>query len=831
MGSPDLFPPRDFRNERRRRLLRRLGLVGAVLVILLLIPAVWMWLLLLGSRPQLDGEVRVPGLSRPVAVSRDALGIPTILCDNRLDAAVALGFLHGQERFFQMDLLRRRAAGELAALVGAALLPQDRSMRLHRFRARAREALQHSEHRQLAEAYAQGVNAGLASLHTRPFEYFLLRTRPEPWSAEDIFLVVYSMYHELQGSRAAMEISLGVIHDTLPEEVATFVAAPGSGWEALLQGTPTPFPDLPDADTLDLRHTNGNTATPAAPWQRSGVARPAAPHRLDRRAQVRRDVDTQSGSNAWAVAGSLTVDETALLAGDMHLGLTVPNIWYRASLSFRDSTSAPGRRLLSGFSLPGAPLIIVGSNGDVAWSVTAGNFDQSDVVLLDMTGPDSYRTADGSESLQQHTEIIEVAGADPETLVVHQSRWGPVVHVDASGRPMAHKWVAHDPDAVNFGLLDLEQAATVVEAVHAITRTAVPGLNCVLADRQGSIAWTVAGLVPRRFGFEGRRPRSWADGQRGWDGYLAPGDVPRVINPPQGIVWSANNRPLAGNPARILGEGGYVLGARACQIRDALQTMARSTPLDHLALQLDDRAVFLERWQKLLLQVLSQPAARNDPMFQEMRQQVENWGAHASIGSVGYRIVRNYHYEVVDDLMATLLAPCIAADASFRIWHLRERERPAWQIVSQRPAHLLPEPYETWDAYLLQLARRTGRELVALGPLEERTWGERNTTRIQHPLSLAVPFLSRWLDMPRVPLPGDGNLPRVQSPDHGASQRLVVLPGREDRSLAHMPCGQSGHPLSPNYRSSHRAWMQGEPTPLLPGPVEHVLQLYPSHAQ
>jgi penicillin amidase len=341
----------------------------------------------------------------------------------------------------------------------------------------------------------------------------------------------------------------------------------------------------------------------------------------------------------------------------------------------------------------------------------------------------------------------------------------------------------------------------------------------------------MAGLLPRLRGFDGSRPRSWADGDRGWDGYLAPGDVPRIVDPPQGILWSANNRPLGGPEARLLGEGGYVLGARARQIRDALESMTRSTPRDHLALQLDDRALFLERWQQLLVDVLSQPAARNDTLLEEMRHHVEDWGARASIGSVGYRIVRNFRYEVLDDLMASILAPCLAADASFRVWHLRERERPVWQILEQRPAHLLPEPHATWDAYLLHLARRTGSELAALGPLAQRTWGERNTTRIQHPLSRGAPFLSRWLDMPRVPLPGDGHMPRVQSPDHGATQRLVVLPGLEDRSLAHMPVGQSGHPLSSNYRDSHQAWLDGEPTPLLPGPVEHTLQLVPRGAR
>jgi penicillin amidase len=373
----------------------------------------------------------------------------------------------------------------------------------------------------------------------------------------------------------------------------------------------------------------------------------------------------------------------------------------------------------------------------------------------------------------------------------------------------------------------LEQATNVRDGVHAITRTAVPGLNCIMADAEGHIAWTVAGLLPKRRGMSGRLPTSWADGKHGWDGYLAPGDVPRIVDPESGQVWSANQRPVTGQELQKLGEGGYVLGARATQIRDALTALPKATAVDMLAIQLDDRALLMDRWQALLMQTLSTAAAQNDASLAEMRALVASWGGHASVGSVGYRIVRNFRFEVSDALLESILASCIQSEARFRIWHLREREEPVWRILSERPAHLLPTSHANWDAFLITKAQATRDALLQIGPLRKRTWGERNTTRIQHPLSLAVPALARWLDMKPVPLPGDGNVPRMQSPTWGASQRMVVVVGDEANSIAHMPVGQSGHPRSPYYRNSHEAWMHGSATPLLPGEVKHTLQLLP----
>jgi penicillin amidase len=169
-------------------------------------------------------------------------------------------------------------------------------------------------------------------------------------------------------------------------------------------------------------------------------------------------------------------------------------------------------------------------------------------------------------------------------------------------------------------------------------------------------------------------------------------------------------------------------------------------------------------------------------------------------------------------------------DDGFNIYRIHQAEGPLWRLVTEQPAHLIDPSYESWREGLLAVVDSTIEyyETEIGGDLAAQTWGARNTLSMRHPLSRAVPVLGRWLDMPRRALPGDSNMPRVQSPGWGASERLAVSPGREDEGYFHMPAGQSGHPLSPYFGAGHDAWVEGRPTPLLPGPPETVLTLAPS---
>jgi penicillin amidase len=788
---------------RLRRLLKILAVLCLLLVVAVGAVSTWAWWQVGRSRPQLSGERQIPGLTADVTIDRDALGVPTVRAQTRDDLARALGFLHAQERFFQMDLARRRAAGELAELFGRAAVATDRGARLHRFRARASVALAQdsSENRAAIEAYTAGVNAGLSSLRAAPFEYLLLRQTPRPWVPEDSVLVIASMFFTLQDALATGEARMGALAEALPLPLAEFLNSTASDWDTPELGAPLPAPVPPGPEVFDLRT--------------------AAPTRAEALALRTTDDETAAdgrGSNNWAVAGSRTTDGRAIVANDMHLSIGVPNIWYRASLTYPHN----GRDLtVTGVTLPGVPSVVAGSNGTLAWGFTNTTADWSDRVRLDVAGEGDdarYMTPDGPSPFKVVTETIAVDGEDAETFQVRETMWGPVDGPDPQGRLHAVVWVAHFPEALNLKLAALDTATTLDEALQIAAGSGTPGQNIVVADNAGGIGWTIAGRIPRREGFDGRLPASWADGTRRWNGWYSPADYPRIINPVSGVIVTANNRIVSDGHLAMLGDGGYDAGARARQIREGLSASGKLGVEDMLRVHLDDRAILMARWRDLAMSALA--AAKSTPARDEFKRLVESsWTGRASIDSVGYRLVRQFRLKAAELAWAPFVARVRPLAPAFPATPGRALEGPVWAMLTAQPPHLLDPKYGTWAALIVDAIDQTIDTLTAGGrELAERTWGEANTLSGTHPLSRAVPQLGAWLDLPRQPLPGDSHMPRFQSATNGASERFAVSPGHERTGYFHMPGGQSGHPRSLNYRDGHQAWVNGEATPFMPGP-------------
>jgi penicillin amidase len=603
------------------------------------------------------------------------------------------------------------------------------------------------------------------------------------------------------------------LYDTLPAALVDFLVPAGTEFDAPLVGEPLQIP-IPGPEVLDLRKTPPAPALPKAAALRSPLES--------------RDLAAAVGSNNWAVAGSHTANGRGLLANDMHLGIRVPNTWYRASLLWPDGQG--GTRRVTGVTLPGAPLVTVGSNGQVAWGFTNSYGDWSDLIVLDPApnDPGSYLTPAGPKKLERFTETIHVKGGQDATEEVEQTIWGPVIRKDTKGRRLAMAWTAHDPQAVNLRIQELEMAGNLDEALAVAHRSGIPAQNFVVADASGRIGWTVVGQVPRRVGFDGRRPTSWADGSRRWDGWLAPEEVPQVVDPAAGRVWTANSRVVDGDALAKLGDGGYAFGARSRQIRDDLMGVEKATPADMLKIQLDDRALFLSPWRDLLLRTLTPEAVKDHPRRAELKKIVETtWTGRASVDSAAYRVVRFFKQTLSDQIFASLVGPCQAADAELCFPSIQLQGQ-IWKLVNERPAHLLDPRYKSWDEAILASIDSSLDFYQKQGTPLNVPWGVRNTSVIQHPLSQAVPFLARFLDVPPHQLPGDENMPRVQGVFFGASERLAVSPGEEEKGYFHMPVGQSGHPMSPYYQKGHEAWMKGEPTPFLPGPAQHTLKLVPA---
>ncbi len=786
-----------------------LGIIAALLAI----AAAAAWLALRASLPQLEGEAPLPGLSAPVAIERDAAGVPVFRGATRADVARATGYAHAQDRLFQMDLLRRTGAGELAALLGADLLDVDRRIRVHQFRQVAKAVIADldPDSRALLEAYAAGVNAGMESLRARPFEYLLLGQAPESWRAEDSILVVHAMWGDLQGLVAARdELRRDRLAATLPAAAYRFIVEPEPTAEAPLDGSRLPQMPIPTAAEYDLRKLDRGLF-----------------ERLEGEREERLKTALQPGgrkfavgSNNWAVAGSRSRGGGALLANDMHLGRNVPNIWYRARLVVE-----PEGLDVAGVSLPGVPLIVAGSNRHVAWGFTNSYGDFQDVIRLE-PGPDaeSYLTPAGPRPFELAHETLSVAGGEAETLVVRKTIWGPVIDYEdvVEGHELAVAWSAHRSGATDMELLRLERATDLETAAEIIGGAGMPGQNVMIADAHGRIGWVLSGRLPRRQGIDPSRPSAWHTEGSGWDGWIPRAESPRLLDPPGGFAWSANARVVGGAAFALIGDGDYASAARARQIRDRLAALERASVADMLAIQLDDRADYVARWQPVFRQALARAGEV------EAERLVAGWSGRAAIDDAGYRLLRDFEQNVTARAFETIAAEAIARWPESR-WQTPEPfAEVALRLVQERPVNLLDPRFPDWDAWLADVATDTVRDLPAqCVDLVACTWGKVNSLEMRHPISAALPFASRFLDMPGDALPGDWSTPRAQGTGFGASERFAVSPGREAEGYFNMPGGQSGHPLSPFYRAGHADWVKGRPTSFLPGPAAHVLRLTP----
>ena len=724
----------------------------------------WRWSR--AALPKLDGHAQLPGLAAPATIRRDALGVPHIQAGSTPDAIRAQGYATAQDRLWQMDLLRRRAQGELAEAFGEGALRADRDARtlgLGHAAAASLAALD-PDSRALLEAYAAGVNAYIASHRDAlPLEFRMLRYEPRPWQAADTVAVGKLLALDLaQGWEA--EAFRATVGDTLPPEVQDLLY-PGA------------FPDDRILFGQDTR-----TAPPAAE---------AADH--------------ARGSNNWVVSGAHTATGKPLLANDPHLGLAVPSIWTAVHLTTPDLDVA-------GVTLPGAPGVILGRNRRVAWGCTNVHDDSADLYIEEWGGYDRYRVPGGWETAEIREERIQVRdgplSATSHTVVhpVRVTRHGPVVEI--RGRLYALKWTSLDDTPELVAFLQMDRASNWEEFQEALRRFPGPSQNFVYADVDGRIAWYSAGRLPIRRSGDGSRPYRGATDEGDWTGFVPFESLPHLVDPPSGRIVTANNRLVGADYPYVVTRGG--IGPwRAAAIFRALESREGWTADDMVRLQ--GERLSLPHLDLARALVDAAGRHRGDAPWDEIAREMTGWDGRMQADSRPAALAMATFRALGDRVIGPRVNRVASAES------LRRRSVAVHRLIRERPPAFIPAGDEAWDGVLRGAWDSAVADLArTLGPDRARwSWGAMNRMAVHHPLSRVVPRLALLLDPPVADMGGSSTSPNVLyiSPSgaiEGPSMRFVADLADPDGIRLVNFMGQSGHPASPHYGDQFQPWVRVE---------------------
>ncbi|MGC2186728.1 MAG: penicillin acylase family protein [Terriglobales bacterium] len=781
----------------------RMGRVLTFFLIAVLLVALgalaWFYSIARSALPQLDGSLKIPGLAARVTVIRDGHGVPTIEAANFNDLFFAQGYVTAQDRLWQMDMMRRFAAGEISEILGDSFLKHDREQRILGLRVAAQKALEVSpaQNRSHFVAYARGVNTYIESHRDRlPVEFRILRYSPRPWALEDSTLIASQMVKDLNHYpyRDALEREK-ILAKLGPELTADLYV--NASWHDRPPTMTRPGLDQDtDQDDHPRRPIGGSVASAptGAELQKLDVA-------LESDAERR-----VIGSNNWVVSGAHTVSGKPLLSNDMHLGHQMPNLWYEAHLRCGNFDAA-------GVTLPGLPYVIVGRNQRIAWGFTNIGPTVEDVYIETFNPEGQYLTPEGWQAPEHRREVIHVKGKADVVLDVAVTRHGPVITelIPGETRYLALRWTLYDGTHDPF--FEVDSAQDWKQFRSAFSVFDAPGQNVVYADVEGNIGYQATGKIPIRAPGDGSLPENGSDNGHEWTGYIPFDKLPSVYNPPSGIIATANGRITPdGYPYSI--STGWEAPWRTARIYRVLESGKKFSAADMLALQTDiyseaDR-YFAERF------VYSVDHARNaSARTKQAAELLRGWDGRMSADSAAPTIA----YEARAELARLLLEPKLgaapadpkqaAATLSWKTYSWGMQSVWLENVVHHQPPRWLPQAYTTYDELLTAAVEAAVSDPEAPRELASWKWGEFRPVEIQHPILGRVPLLQRWAGPGTLPQSGSGYTVKAVSRSHGPSERLTVDLSDLDQSTLNLVTGEAGNFLSPYYMDQWKAWYEG----------------------
>jgi len=812
----------------------------AVLAALVAIAVIGTYVSMRRSLPTINGTTGVPGISAPIDIVRDADAIPHIFAATKTDALFGLGYVHAQDRLWQMEFQRRVGYGRLSEIFGAAALPQDRFLRTVGFGRAARAAWEGTPEwaRQQLNAYVSGVNAFLSTHHGTelPLEFSLLRFEPEAWSGADVIVWVKMMAWDLSANYSLELLRHDLFRTVGAERVGQLMPLYARDGLSILGGSSKLSTTEDTEDTEGKSKKVPSSASSASPvveslpdvmessWSGMFAAGLSQGPRAVRDFLTGSGATEALGSNNWVVDGTRTVSGKPLLANDPHLGTRVPSTWYLAHMSAPDFD-------VIGATLPGAPAIALGRNRSIAWGATNVAADVEDLYREHLDEPGTGVDFRGAKApVTMVPETIRVRGTQPVQLNVRVTRHGPLVSdaINANNaslttppgaprpalaEPLAFRWTALDQDdSTIVAFLQLNEARNWNQFTEALRSFVAPSQNFVYADVDVHIGYYAPGRIPIRASGDGSRPAEGWSGDAEWTGCVPFDELPHLYDPPNHVIVTANNRPAPAEYRHHLGLE-WVEPYRAQRITDLLQATPKLTPDDFARIQADTLSLHAKALLPLLLSHAHPQSGPDRQAVEWLRQ----WNADASAGSAAQAIFEEWFYQLVPAMVADDLGPLVTENyrgrfsfvTRFLVRTLTDPKAASWCDDVKSP------PVETCDDAVTfalnrgvaDLTRRLGRDM------SRWRWDAVHRAVFPHSgldsLSAMRPFLSR-----AVPNGGDWSTVNVGpiDVDHPFEQRTVpgyreiidLSPANDSRFLNDV--GQSGHPMSPHYDDFLKDW-------------------------
>jgi penicillin amidase len=774
------------------------------------------WWFIYRPLPQFEGSASLPGLAYDVSVERDQWGVPHIRASSVEDLAEAQGYIMAQDRLWQMDLLRRVARGQLSEILGPRTLSIDKEFRTNGF-ARAAErdaALLDPESRKVMEAYSRGVNQFIEQHRKNlPLEFSLLGYTPKPWQPSDTLAISGYMYRTLTDTWER-ELNRAKVIERAGSDRAKDLFSEEAPMDHFVVGDPHVIddgsqrsaadPDDEDDDDDDMlpetvlkaswRGSAGSPATESAPDITSALSESVQEFLQQSKNEIRRSL----GSNNWVVSGAHTATGKPLLANDTHLELSIPPIWYEIHLT------APGWNV-KGFTLPGAPMVVIGHNDRIAWGFTNNGADVQDLYIetFNPASPDEYRVKGAWTKAQITDETIHVKGQPDEHLQVTVTRHGPIVHREGD-KAYALRWTATEPGGLANSYNWLGKARNWKEFRETMKRVWGPGQNAVYADVEGNIGYVMAARVPTRKKGHGEVPVPGDTDDFEWTGYIPFDRLPQSLNPESGLIVTANARVVGPNYKPYLTDR-WEEPYRTARIYDLLHDRHDLRPEDMLKVQTDTYS-YPHAFLADQLSAALKTAKPRDPRAQKLIEGLKDWNGIADADSAEVSFLQATRRTALD----LLLEPYLGKETNLYQWRSTTFLQ---ETLTDRPAKWLPSRFKNYDELLVAAADAAVAALVEQSKsehIEDWAWKRFDSLDMFHPLGREG-LLKRFLSITNKPQSGTLYSIRAATKTHGPAMRFVGNPGNWDESILLIPAGESGQPGSSHYSDQFSYWHEGKP--------------------